>query len=170
MTFSQDVFSHDSEDLDCSKADSSLVPREQSSNDVIDDEIGAKRTLDSCLWSHPGVVIKNGFEIEEKDSQTQESPELAGNNQFSSVSNLHRKTQSTRAKLLAKVKEIPCEEEPCACRSVTRPTAAVLAESKNRKTGTKQTSSGSEKLLVCDSFHVTTIKCSDRQTRKNCGA
>jgi len=147
VTFSQDVFSHDSEDLDCSKAVSSLVPREQSSNDVIDDETGAKRTLESCLWSHPGVVIKNGFEIEEKDSQTQESPELAGNNQFSSVSNLHRKTQSTRAKLLAKVKEIPCEEEPCACRSVTRPTAAVLAESKNRKTGTKQTSSGSEKLL-----------------------
>ena len=158
VTFRQDVLTQDSGELVCGKTHDLLDNCEDSSDDVIDDATAAKRTLKSCLWTHPGVVIQNGLEMEEKDLQMEESSELAASNQVSKVGHVHRKTQSSRAKLLAKMKEIPFEEEPCACRTVTRPTAALLAESKNGRTGAKDTSSNKQKLLVCHRLHVTIIE------------
>ena len=125
---------------------------------MIDDKTAAKHAHKSCLWTHPGVVIQNGLEMEEADLKVQDSPEPVATNQVSREGHVHPKTQSTRAKLLAKMKEISCEEEPCACRTVTRPTAALLAESKNGRLGKKETSSKNEKLLVCVWLHVAGIE------------
>ena len=149
VTFSQDVLSPgDGDDLDSSETDNSRHTCEESIRVNMDEEAAPKRLLKTCSWSHPGVVIQNGLEMEEKDLQTQKNLESSATNQASKEVHSHRKTQSARAKLLAKIKEIPREEEPCPCRTVTRPTAALLAEAKNGSTGPRETSSRNEKLLV----------------------
>lgn len=140
VTFSQDVLNQDD------KVDSSHGSSEISTNDDIEDESTFKPSLRSCLWSPPsGVVIQNGLEMKETDLEIQEKPETAA----TKVGHTHKTTPSTRAKLLAKMKEIPRDEDPCPCRTVTRPTAALLTESRSGKSGTKETSSRNEKLLVC---------------------
>ena len=148
VTFSQDVVSNGSKDLDCRKLDNSIDISEQAENDIAKD----KATPNSCLSGvHHGVVIQNGLEMEEAVLNAKESsrdPDLS--DQLSGVAgHLHRKTQSTRAKILSKMKEIPHEGEPCACRSVTRPTTALLEESKSGRLATKEAPSRNEKLLVC---------------------
>ena len=149
VTFSQHVLSEgDGDDLDCGETDDSPHTCEESIGDNMDEEAAPKRMLKTCSWSHPGVVIQNGLEMEEKDLQTKKCLESSATNQASKEGHPHRKTQSARAKVLAKIKEIPREEEPCPCRAVTRPTAALLAEAKNGNTGTRVTSSRNGKLLV----------------------
>lgn len=148
VTFSQDVLSQGEGDLDCRETDNLPHTCEESMRDNMDEEAAPKRLLKTCLWSHPGVVIQNGFEMEEKDLQTQKSLESSATSQASKEGHSHSKTQSARAKLLAKIKEIPREEETCPCRTVTRPAAALLTEAKNGNTGTRETSSRKEKLLV----------------------
>ena len=130
VTFSQDVISNGSKDLDCRKD---------------------KATPNSCLSGvHHGVVIQNGLEMEEAVLNAKESSDPVLSDHLSGVAgHLLRKTQSTRAKILSKLKEIPHEGEPCACRSVTRPTTALLEESKSGRLATKEAPSRNEKLLVC---------------------
>lgn len=140
VTFSQDVLNQDD------RVDSSYASCEISTHDNIEGEHTFKPCLKSCLWSPPsGVVIQNGLEMKETDLEIQEKPETA----TTKVGHTHKTNQSTRAKLLAKMKEIPRDEDPCPCRTVTRPTAALLTESRSGKSGTKETSSRNEKLLVC---------------------
>lgn len=123
MTFSQDVFYQDANsDASC--------------------EISTRYNNEDEKTS--GVVIPNGLEMKETDLEIQEKPETA----TTKVGHTHKTNQSTRAKLLAKMKEIPRDEDPCPCRTVTRPTAALLTESGSGKTGTKEISSRKEKILV----------------------
>ena len=152
VTFSQDVVSNGSKDLDCRKLDNSVDISEQAENDIAKDEATEECSPNSRLSAvHHGVVIQNGLEMEEAVLNAKESsrdPDLS--DQLSGVAgHLHRKTQSTRAKILSKMKEIPHEGEPCACRSVTRPTTALLEESKSGRLATKEAPSRNEKLLVC---------------------
>jgi len=116
------------------------------------DNIGGENTSEqtqNCLWSPPsGVVIQNGLEMKEIELERREMPETTAFDKASKVDHTPRTNQSTRAKVLAKMKEIPGDEEPCPCRTVTRPTAALLTASRSGKTGTTDTSSRNEKLLV----------------------
>lgn len=139
VTFSQDVFSQENDEVD-----------------NIEDKTASKPTLKSCLWSasHSGVVIQNGLEMKETELQLQENPETVVTNKESKVGHTHKANHTTRAKLLEKMKEIPHEDEPCPCRTITRPTAALLTESRSGKAGTKETSSRNEKLLVCLNAHL----------------
>ena len=151
VTFSQDVISNGSKDLDCRKLDNSVDIGEQAENDIAKDEATEECSPNSRLSAvHHGVVIQNGLEMEEAHLNAKESSDPDLSDQSSGVArHLHRKTQSTRAKILSKMKEIPHEGEPCACRSVTRPTTALLEESKSGRLATKEAPSINEKLLVC---------------------
>ena len=151
LTFSQDVISNGSKDLDCRKLDNSVDIAEQAENDIAKDEATEECSPNSRLSAvHHGVVVQNGLEMEEAVLDAKESSDPVLSDQFSGVAgHLHRKTQSTRAKILSKMKEIPREEEPCACRSVTRPTTALLEESKSGRLVTIEALSRNEKLLVC---------------------
>ena len=152
VTFSQDVLTGDSiREFDCNETEHSPDNLNETSNTDTTQEPLEKRTPNSRLWSHPGVVIQNGFEMREASFQGREGLESSPqNNQTSKDSNQQRKSaQSSRAKLLAKLKESPIEKEPCACRTVTRPTAALLAEARKGDAGTRETSTRNERLLVC---------------------
>lgn len=108
----------------------------------------AKPALQTCAWSQSsGVVIHNGLEMKEANLQGQEILAMEIANKESKLSHTRKAAQSTRAKLLAKMKELPGDEEPCPCRTVTRPTTALITESRNWKSGTKETSLKSDKLL-----------------------
>ena len=143
VTFSQDVVNNGSKDLDCRKLDNSI--------DIAKDEATEECSPNSRLSAvHHGVVIQNGLEMEEAVLNAKESSDPVLSDHLSGVAgHLLRKTQSTRAKILSKLKEIPHEGEPCACRSVTRPTTALLEESKSGRLATKEAPSRNEKLLVC---------------------
>lgn len=143
VTFSQDVVSQDGKVASCKLTTHASVV----------DENVSKPALETCSWScNSGVVIQNGLEMKEVDLQIQEISEIETTEKESKITHTHKTTLSTRAKLLAKMKELRRDEEPCPCRTVTRPTTALLTESRNGKSGTKETSSRNEKLLVCWSF------------------
>lgn len=149
VTFSQDVISNGRKDLDCRKLDNSVDIAEQAEN-AKDEATGECSRNSRVSAVHHGVVIQNGLEMEEAVLNAKESSDPVLSDQLSGVAgHLHRKTQSTRAKILSKMKEIPHEGEPCACRSVTRPTTALLEESKSGRLATKEALSRNEKLLVC---------------------
>ena len=140
VTFSQDVMNRDDQ-VDSS----SIASFELTTPDSIEGENTSEQTLKSCLSSPPsGVAIQNGLEMKETELGRREIPEMTA----SKVGHTQRTNQSTRAKVLAKVKEIPRVEDPCPCRTVTRPTAALLTVSRSEKSGTTETSSRNEKLLV----------------------
>lgn len=144
VTFSQDVLNQDDQ-VDSS----SLASFELTTRDSIEGENTTEQTLKSCLWSPPsGVVIQNGLEMKATELESREMSETTAFNKASKVGHTHRTNQSTRAKVLAKMKEIPRDEDPCPCRTVTRPTAALLTVSRSGKSGTTETSSRNEKLLV----------------------
>ncbi|XP_068726725.1 uncharacterized protein [Montipora capricornis] len=150
VTFSQDVLTGDSTgEFDCNETEHSLDNLNETTNTDMTQEPLEKRTPNSRLWSHPGVVIQNGFEMREAGFQGREGLESSPqSNQTSKDSNQQRKSaQSSRAKLLAKLKESPIEKEPCACRTVTRPTAALLAEARKGDAGTREKSTRNERLL-----------------------
>ena len=155
VTFSQDVLN------EADKVDNSLSSCEISIRDSIEDKNTFKQAHKSGVWTSPsGVVIQNGLEMKETDLETQESPDTAVSQyKASRVSHAHKTNQSTRAKLLAKMKEIPRDEEPCPCRTVTRPTVALLTVSRSGQSGTKETSSRNEKLLVCSIYALTFSIC-----------
>lgn len=144
VTFSRDVLNQDDQ-VDSS----SLASFELTTPDSLDGETTSEQTLKSCLWSPPsGVVIQNGLEMKEIELERREMPETTAFDKASKVSHTQRTNQSTRAKVLAKMKEIPGDEDPCPCRTVTRPTAALLTVSRSGKSGPTETSSRNEKLLV----------------------
>lgn len=143
VTFSQDVISNGSKDLDCRKLDKPV--------DIAKDQVTEECSPNVSLSAvHHGVVIQNGFEMDQVYLNAEESSDPVLSDQLSGVAgHLHRKTQSTRAKILSKMKEIPHDGESCACRSVTRPTTALLEESKSGRLATKEAPSRNVKLLVC---------------------
>lgn len=130
VTFSQDVMNQDDQ-VDSSSLDSF----EFTTRDSIK---GENSTPPS------GVVIQNGLEMKETELERLEMPEITA----SKVGHTQSTNQSTRAKVLAKMKEIPRDEDPCLCRTITRPTAALLTMSRSGKSGPTETSSRNEKLLV----------------------
>lgn len=148
VTFSQDVLNEDD------KVDNSLSSCKMTTRDSIEDQNAFKQAHKSGVWTSPsGVVIQNGLEMKETDLETQESTDTTVSQyRPSKVSHAHKTNQSTRAKLLAKMKEIPRDEEPCPCRTVTRPTVALLTLSRSGQPETKGTSSRNEKLLVCSIY------------------
>ena len=149
VTFSQEVLKEDDGgEFDCSKTKYSLDTSKQTTDTSMTQEGLEKPTPKSCLWLDPGIVIQNGLEMEAKGLQLGKSLETASTK---CECNHHQRTsQNTRAKILAKMKENSGAQEPCACREITRPTAAVLAEAKKGDLETRETSSRSEKLLVCN--------------------
>ena len=146
VTFSQEVLKEDNGgEFECSKTKNSLDTSKQATDTSMTQEGLEKPAPKSCLWLDPGIVIQNGLEMEAKGLQLRKSLETS-----STTNNHHKKSpQNTRAKILAKMKETSGEREPCACREITRPTAAVLAEAKRGDLEARETSSRSEKLLVC---------------------
>lgn len=141
VKFSQDVLSHNDH------VDSSSF--ELTSRDSVEVENTSEETLKSCLCSPPsGVVIQNGLEMNKTELEHREIPEATPFDKASKVGLTQRTNQSTRAKVLAKVKDISRDEDACPCRTVTRPTAALLAVSRSGKSGTTEKSSRNEKLLV----------------------
>lgn len=146
VTFSQEVLKEDNGgEFECSKTKNSLDTSKQTTDTSMTQEGLEKPAPKSCLWLDPGIVIQNGLEMEAKGLQLRKSLETS-----SATNNQHKKSpQNTRAKILAKMKETSGEREPCACREITRPTAAVLAEAKRGDLEARETSSRSEKLLVC---------------------
>ena len=144
VTFSQDVLNQDDQ-VDSS----SLASFELTSRDSAAVENTSEETLKSCLCSPPsGIVIQNGLEMNKTELEHRETPETPPFHKASKVGHTQRTNQSTRAKVLAKVKEIPRDEDACPCRTVTRPTAALLAVSRSGESGSTETSSRNEKLLV----------------------
>ncbi|XP_074621777.1 uncharacterized protein LOC141880222 isoform X1 [Acropora palmata] len=144
VTFSQEVLKEDNGgEFECSKTKNSLDTSKQTTDTSMTQEGLEKPTPKSCLWLDPGIVIQNGLEMEAKGLQLRKSLETS-----SATNNHHKKSpQNTRAKILARMKETSGEREPCACREITRPTAAVLAEAKRGDLEARETSSRSEKLL-----------------------
>jgi len=130
VTFSQDVMNQDDQ-VDSSSLDSF----EFTTRDSIK---GENSTPPS------GVVIQNGLEMKETELERLEMTEITA----SKVGHAQRTNQSTRAKVLAKMKEIPRDQDPCPCRTITRPTAALLTMSRSGKSEPTETSSRNEKLLV----------------------
>ena len=149
VTFSQEVLKEDNGgEFDFSKTKNSLDTSKETTDFGMTQEGLEKPTPKSCLWLDPGIVIQNGLEMEAKGLQLRKSLETSS---ATFECNHHKKSpQNTRAKILAKMKENSGDREPCACREITRPTAAVLAEAKRGELETRETSSRSEKLLVCD--------------------
>ena len=145
VTFSQHVLNQDHQVGSSSPSSFKLTTR-----DNIDGENSSEQTQKSCLCSPPsGVVVQNGLEVKEIELERREMPETTAFDKASKVGHTQRTNQSTRAKVLAKMKEIPGQdEEPCPCRIVTRPTAALLTASRSGKSGTTDTSSRNEKILV----------------------
>ena len=150
VTFSQDVLNQDDQ-VDSS----SLASFELTTRDSIEAENTSEETLKS-LWSPlSGVVIQNGLEMKKTELERREIPETTPFDKASKAGHSQRTNQSTRAKVLAKMKELPRDEDPCPCRTVTRPTAALLTVSRSGKSGHTETSSKDEKLLVgIDALHV----------------
>lgn len=144
VTFRRDVLSQ----VDDVKIplDSSQLPTYSS----VEAEIIAKPAVQTCAWSQSsGVVINNGLEMKEANLQEQEISAVEITDKESRLSHTLKTAQSSRAKLLAKMKELPGDEELCPCRTVTRPTTALITELRNSKSRTKETSLKNDKLLVC---------------------
>ena len=146
VTFSQDVLNQDDQ------VNSSSLASFELTRDSMDGEDTSEQNLKSCLRSPPsGVVIQNGLEMKEIELERGEMPETTAffiSDKTTKVGQTQRTNQSTRAKVLAKMKEIPRDEDLCPCRTVTRPTAALLTVSRSGKSGPTETSSRNEKLLV----------------------
>ena len=144
VTFSPDVLNQDDQ-VDSS----SLALFELTTRDSIEVENTSEETPKSCLWSPlSGVVIQNGLEMRKTELERREMLETTPFDKASKAGHTQKTNQSTRAKVLAKMKEIPRDEDPCPCRTVTRPTAALLTVSRSGKSGPTETSSKNEKLLV----------------------
>ncbi|RMX37170.1 hypothetical protein pdam_00010696, partial [Pocillopora damicornis] len=142
VTFRRDVLSQ----VDDVKIplDSSQLPTYSS----VEAEIVAKPAVQTCAWSQSsGVVINNGLEMKEANLQEQEISAVEITDKESRLSHTRKTAQSSRAKLLAKMKELPGDEELCPCRTVTRPTTALITELRNSKSRTKETSLKNDKLL-----------------------
>ena len=153
VTFSEDVHSQDGRGAKVNAVCTSCVSRENPPWDTNGLDTALNQTREPCSWLNPGVVIQNGLEMKEPLSETQDTFHAAAILEPEKAERPPKANRSTKAKILAKVKEHPSDEEPCTCRTVTRPTAAVLEEARNGTTGAEEaflvSSTKREKLLVC---------------------